>query len=270
MKVFISWSGEKSRKVGELLRTWLKCVLQATEPWMSSEDIEGGTIWFEEINNQLRDTAIGIVCLTRANKSKPWILFESGALAKGLSSNRVCTFLVDLENADVGSPLGNFNHTSGTEKDVRKLVSTINGLLGERRLDAGTLENVFQTYWPQFDQEFRTILESEPSEVVPEPRESTQVLAEILEAVRGVSHRVQKLERGTNNDQDIIRARNMIKELVREGWTDEKIRDVLADSALPADFIDRRLLTERSRYGAAPADQVSRLINMDLSDGRFG
>lgn len=94
MKVFISWSGSLSKKVAEILKPWIKCVLQVTEPFMSAEDIDKGTLWFNVISDQLADTAVGIICLTRDNLDQPWILFEAGSLAKGLSKTRVCRFLV--------------------------------------------------------------------------------------------------------------------------------------------------------------------------------
>jgi len=104
MKVFISWSGLRSKATAELLSDWIKCVLQATRPWISTRDIDRGALWFSEISDQLKDTTVGIVCLTQENKNRPWILFEAGPLAKGLSSNRVCTFLVDLKTADLEDP----------------------------------------------------------------------------------------------------------------------------------------------------------------------
>jgi len=73
----------------------------AVDPWLSTKDIDKGSLWFSGITNQLSNTQNGIVCLTKANLNNPWILFESGALAKGLTSNRVYTFLVDLKPNDV-------------------------------------------------------------------------------------------------------------------------------------------------------------------------
>jgi len=89
MKVFISWSGDRSKKVAELLDDWIQCVIQAVNPWMSSKDIDRGALWFTEITDQLANTSIGIVCLTKENRNKPWILFESGALAKGLTEEKL-------------------------------------------------------------------------------------------------------------------------------------------------------------------------------------
>jgi hypothetical protein len=42
MKVFISWSGDLSKKVAELLSTWLEDVLQGTKAWLSEDDIDKG------------------------------------------------------------------------------------------------------------------------------------------------------------------------------------------------------------------------------------
>lgn len=76
MKIFISWSKSLSKECAEILRDWIKCTLQPSEPWVSSKDIEKGSLWFGEISDQLKDTRVGIVCLTKENKNNPWILFE--------------------------------------------------------------------------------------------------------------------------------------------------------------------------------------------------
>jgi hypothetical protein len=101
MNIFISWSGELSKAVAELLKIWLKDVIQVAEPWISSQDISPGATWFAKINEQLKESPIGIFCVTQDNKTKPWLLFEAGALAKGMPSNLVCTLLIDLDAADV-------------------------------------------------------------------------------------------------------------------------------------------------------------------------
>ena len=148
MKVFLSWSGTRSREIANLLSDWLCCVIQASRPWVSSRDLDRGSLWFGEINDQLKDTSVGIICLTQENKNRPWILFEAGALAKGLSTARVCTLLIDLEPKDIEDPLAQFNHTFPTKESVLGLVRTLNGTLGSASLDIRILEQVFNTYWP--------------------------------------------------------------------------------------------------------------------------
>ena len=126
MKVFLSWSGEKSKAVAELLNEWLQCVLQVIDPFMSSKDVDRGSLWFPEITNQLKDTSTGIICLTQENKNNPWILFEAGALTKGLSSSRICTLLIDLTSTDIKDPLAQFNHTIPDKEGIWSLVSNLN------------------------------------------------------------------------------------------------------------------------------------------------
>lgn len=213
MKVFLSWSGKRSHAVAELLSEWLKCVLQATTPWISSRDIDRGALWFSEIGDQLRDTTIGVICLTQENKDKPWILFEAGALAKGLSSSRVCTFLIDLEPADIQDPLAQFNHTRPTRDDLWKLVSTLNNGLEEFRLEEKFLDRIFQTYWPLFDDKFKQALNENPSGGIIEPRPEGDILTEILENTRNLGARIRDLETKLQMDSRHIEAMSHDAEL---------------------------------------------------------
>lgn len=219
MKVFLSWSGNRSREVANLLSDWLCCVIQASRPWVSTRDLDRGSLWFGEINDQLKDTSVGIICLTQENKARPWILFEAGALAKGLSTSRVCTLLIDLESKDIEDPLAQFNHTFPTRESVLGLVKTLNSTLGVNSLDNRILEQVFTTYWPQFEDRFNTILSETESQIPSKPRAKEDVLGEILENTRTLSSRIRKLEYETEKSRtrdhyDI--PPNMLKEQVYE------------------------------------------------------
>jgi hypothetical protein len=207
MKVFISWSGERSRRVAELLRTWVECVIQAVEPWVSSSDIDRGSLWFTQIIDELSTTTHGIICLTRDNKEKPWILFDAGALAKGLGSSRIYTLLVDLNPEDIRDPLAQFNHTRPTEGEIFKLVSSINKGLEGKGLKEGVLRSAFATYWPQFESEFKKIIEE--TEVTAAPiveRKPEDVLSEILNTVRGLDRRVRTVESSVSSNTSPISA----------------------------------------------------------------
>ena len=244
MRVFISWSGERSKEVGELLDDWLQCVLQAINPWMSSKDIDRGAIWFSEINDQLKDTAIGIICLTRDNKEKPWILFESGALAKGLNSNRVCTFLIDLSPTDVEDPLAQFNHTLPDKAGVWSLVHTLNNALGEESLKEKILEKVFETYWPQFESRFKEIISKTPMISKVEKRDNNDILNELLYLSRGLEKRVRTIENNQRSSisESIVKrmpkdeADKLIIKMVESGWT---LNDVCKEmeGMVPINFI---------------------------------
>lgn len=206
MKVFISWSGDRSKQVAELLDDWIQCVIQAVDPWMSSKDIDRGALWFTEISDQLSNTSVGIVCLTKENKDKPWILFESGALAKGLSSNRVCTFLIDLSPTDLENPLAQFNHTFPTRDSVWELVRTINLTLKEKALKESILGKVFDTYWSQFEEDFKRIIESTPETEITAKRKDNDIMLDVLSTVRLLDRRLRSIE--ANNERQFINERH--------------------------------------------------------------
>lgn len=67
MKVFISWSGERSRAVGDVLRRWFPSVLQAVRPYFSPDDVAKGTRWSAEIAKELEASRDGLsgICSKR-------------------------------------------------------------------------------------------------------------------------------------------------------------------------------------------------------------
>ncbi|MFD2428562.1 toll/interleukin-1 receptor domain-containing protein [Sphingobium scionense] len=116
MKVFISWSGEDSRKIASELYEWLPMVVQSIQPYMSSESIDKGTRWASSIANELEGTHVGIVVLTPNNVTAPWINFEAGALAKIVDDTRLAPILFGLKPSDVGTPYPNFRLHFSTRK----------------------------------------------------------------------------------------------------------------------------------------------------------
>lgn len=195
MNVFLSWSGPLSRAIAEAIRDWLKCVLQGANPWLSAVDIDRGALWADRINSQIATTSVGIVCLTAENRMKPWILFEAGALARGLSQNLVCTVLIDLQPADVSAPLSMFQSTRLDRESMRALCITLNRSLvqEQRALDETTLETVFDAHWLAFDNRVKSALAEFPAGAVQPPDDKT-LLSEILSEVRATNSRVDRLE----------------------------------------------------------------------------
>ena len=261
MKVFLSWSGSRSREVASLLSDWLSCVIQVSRPWISTRDLDRGSLWFGEINDQLKDTTVGVICLTQENKNRPWILFEAGALAKGLSTSRVCTLLVDLAPQDIEDPLAQFNHTFPTKDSMLSLVRTLNNALGNIALDNRVLEQVFATYWPQFEKDFQQVIKDTESATPMKPRPKEDVLVEILENTRMLNSRIRRLELDgersyssngmSNNDLGIsvVNQRNFrarIRSAVREGAPIEMIHTMVGDQ-MPNHLIDTIIQEEVMR-----------------------
>lgn len=260
MKVFLSWSGTRSREVAVLLNDWLSCVIQVSRPWISTRDLDRGSLWFGEINDQLKDTTVGVICLTQENKNRPWILFEAGALAKGLSTSRVCTLLVDLEPKDIEDPLAQFNHTLPTKDSMLSLVRTLNNALGSNALDGRVLEQVFETYWPQFETDFLRVVKTTESAEPSKPRPKDDVLGEILENTRMLNSRIRRLElegdRGYTNSSplseselSVMSQRNIrmrIRAAVREGMPQEMMQTMFHER-YPRHLIDTVIQEELMR-----------------------
>lgn len=186
VKVFISWSGERSQAVGLILRTWLPKALQQVQVFHSDEDLQKGTTWSYELAVQLAETKYGLIVLTRDNQHSPWLNYEAGALSKTLPDDpgtRVNALLMDLEPADVVTPLKNFQNTVFRRADFFKTFKQLNHLT-EAPLDEKTVTEVFSKWWPELDREVREVLSKSHNQPGRSRRPTEDVLDEILELTR--------------------------------------------------------------------------------------
>lgn len=181
-KLFLTWSGDRSRSVAKALKEWLPNVIQVLKPWMSEGDIEKGTKWASELSEQLAQTKIGIVCLTPENLDEPWVNFEAGALSK-LPGSYVCTFLLGLSPGDVKFPLAQFQMTKAEKHDTNLLVQTINKNLADHSLNEQQLESAFDIWWPQLDSALKSIPPATGKDTRPK-RPQAEMLEEILQLTR--------------------------------------------------------------------------------------
>ncbi len=182
MDVFISWSGERSRRIAEALHDWLKTVIQSVEPWMSKTDIHKGARWSGELAVILEQTKAGIICLTPDNLNNPWILFEAGALSKTLADTFVCPVLFDLEPSDIEGPLSMFQATSLDKNDLKILIRNINNVQDSGVLSIERLNEAFDLAWPKLARRLSEI----PTVPLEErnTRSTNEIAKEILERIR--------------------------------------------------------------------------------------
>ena len=89
---------------------------------MSDEEIRSGDRWNSEIAKALDDTDFGILCITRANQSSSWLLFEAGAIAKSVQKGKVVPVCIDLLPSDVTGPLAAFQGRRLTRDGIERLV----------------------------------------------------------------------------------------------------------------------------------------------------
>jgi hypothetical protein len=186
MKVFISWSGERSRAVASILKRWLPDVLQHVDTWMSEHDIDAGIRWSYRLTQVLEECNIGMIVITPENQKAPWLLFEAGALSKSVDLSRVIPFLVDMEPSDVEAPLSQFQVVGATGDGIKKLLMSINGA-SNTPLPVERIERLVEKWWPDLSKEIDKIEDSDSSEKSIPRRSDREVLNELLDLVRSIS-----------------------------------------------------------------------------------
>ncbi len=182
MRIFISWSGPRSKHIAEALRSWLPKVLQSVRPWMSDEDIAAGSRWLPEVSGELATAKLGILCVTPENQASPWLVFEAGALSKTLEQTFVCPMLFDLDLGQLSGPLAQFQASRLDRPGMQRLVETLNFALGPSALPVESLGEIFDVWWPKLEAQFATT----PALNMPAtPRRSPEdILGEILSLTR--------------------------------------------------------------------------------------
>ena len=103
-KVFVSWSGERSKPAAEAFRNWLAEKIPRSKPWISSLDIQalGDSAWRNQVMAVLESCQICVSFLTEDNLQSRWLHFEAGAVAQRMHTGGAKMALVML---DVGEPL---------------------------------------------------------------------------------------------------------------------------------------------------------------------
>lgn len=201
MKIFISWSGDNSKMIAEYLKKWIEQIIQSAEPWISV-DIDKGKKWNQEISQNLEESKVGILCVTRDNINAPWILFEAGAISKSEDSY-VCTFLIDLNPTDLTGPLSIFQATRFNKEDIFKLLTTINQIIQKQNgksLSSDNLKSLLEVFYPKLEEKINSISKTgtkENEKVIRTDRElleeSVQILRTLKQSKIGQSTDAKKL-----------------------------------------------------------------------------
>src|ERR1700712_156463 len=148
MKVFISWSGQRSQYIAKVFYEWLPEVIQAIHPWMSTE-MDKGVSWNKELSDALASHTIGLFCLTKDNLESPYLHYEAGAISNLKGSSNI-SFLFDVKHSEVKTALNRFQNVLFEKYDVFKILTTINKKLeeaGEPFLAPEKLKKSFDKYY---------------------------------------------------------------------------------------------------------------------------
>jgi len=206
MKVFISWSGSRSKDLANALRQWLPMVLQYVEPWVSDKDISAGERWAQAIAGELDASNFGIICITPENLNSEWILFESGALSKSMLDAKVIPLLFGLELSDLSGPLSQFQAQKVEQSGVMEVIKAINKV-AEKPASALIVDQLVPTLWPQLQETLSKIPSIAPTEKHKRP--SHEILEELVTGVRGLSSRMRELDPDSSDRDRLMRRRRM-------------------------------------------------------------
>jgi len=184
MKIFISWSGDKSKEIASVFKDWIPAVIQAAKPYFSPNDIDKGARWSNEIAKELEASRIGIICLTDDNLKAPWLMFEAGALSKSMEKTRVCPILFGVEPTDLAGPLVQFQAAPFSKDEIHKVIKTINSQLGEASLESTVVDSVFEKWWPDLEEKVNKTLNKDRNRSGSELRSDRELLEEVLKISR--------------------------------------------------------------------------------------
>ncbi len=188
MNIFISWSGEKSKRIAFALKAFLQDVNQRIIAWFSEDDITAGQRWGNELASQLENTDFGIICVTQESLESPWVIFESGALSKSVKIGKVCPYLIDFDRRLLTGPLSQFQAKDANKDQTWQLLQSINLSMGSNALTEERLKKYFEAFWPTLDEAIITVNKEIKS--LPNP-----LRKKILDILPPTFYRVLEIER---------------------------------------------------------------------------
>ncbi len=191
MKIFISWSGARSKALAVALRDWLPLVLQYAQPWVSDKDIGAGDRWAQSIAGELESANFGIICITPENLQSEWILFEAGALSKSMLDAKVIPLLFKLELSDLSGPLSQFQAQKVGEAGIMEVVRAINKVANGQTSEQ-IVSRLVPQLWPSLQADLDKIPDTQPSEKHMRPQH--EILEELVTGVRGLNSKIRDFD----------------------------------------------------------------------------
>lgn len=191
MKVFISWSGTRSKALANAIKDWIPDIVQHAEPWVSDKDISAGERWAQKIAGELESSNFGILCITPENLSSEWILFEAGALSKAMQDAKVIPLLFGLELSELSGPLSQFQALKVDEQGMIDTLKAINNA-SENKTKENTIENLVPALWSGLQEKLNAI--PAIAETEKHMRPQSEIMEDLVSQVRGLNSRMRDFD----------------------------------------------------------------------------
>lgn len=181
MKIFIGWSGQKGKRMAELLQDWIPTVFHRIEPRLSEADMADGK-WHEELVEDLWLITFGIICIEPSSLHSQSLNFEAGALTGAIERKKIVTFLLGIEEDEVTGPLSHFNFVSFDKKSIRDMIFEINSS-SSKPVEEGRLERTFEHAWPSLKEGLKNIeiINELPEDAVEEEKAAVSKAGKVKE-----------------------------------------------------------------------------------------
>jgi hypothetical protein len=156
VRVFVSWSGNRSLRVAERLVEWLPTIVPAARVFYSP-DIDVGDEWLKILLKELNSAQFGIVCVSKQSHRSQWLHFEVGALWRQRARKNIpiCPLLLDIAPPKLDGPLEFLQARQFNERGFRELCVQIAEMA---RLKDDQFQKNFKAGWGQLEKELRAEL----------------------------------------------------------------------------------------------------------------
>ena len=170
MKIFISWSKNKSKLLAQQTKKLIQNTIGNAVEFFFSPEMYKGTRVDHEIHENLLESDKCIVCITSENFKNPWLLYEAGVIfgANHSKTNRSIVIPILFEHIPnwsswIDKPLNQYvpiqlqntnNEFIGGKQDFKQFLS-------ELALENNISVKNFNKHWKSYEKEIQEILNKE-------------------------------------------------------------------------------------------------------------
>ena len=158
MKALFAWSGETSKKVASILKSWFSLMNPRIETFFSAEDIPKGIDWQEALARSVVECDCALFCLTSDNIHSPWLYYELGMLH---NTKNVILLLFDVPSYRLDGPFRNFQAETFDEDSLWRVTSLLNELCGRDAVSTKKLESKFVELYPTLEKMLAQVRDSQ-------------------------------------------------------------------------------------------------------------